>query len=281
MSRLATRILTGTGLALAATALVWLHAQFEQGWVALVVLTLLGLLSIWELDRMGAFRGRQLRLPLHVALAGLVTFELRHLGRASTLAPAAELGLIYALVGGAATLALLVLLPLRSMRARRPPGWSIALALWLLPPLFALIVLDRRFGVEGLAVLVVLAKVGDNAGYFVGRACGRRHPFPNVSPGKTVAGCVASFVAGTATGAVLLPLTLGERTLAQVALGAVLGGLINLAAQAGDLSESWVKRKAGVKDSSTLAGASGGVLDVIDSLLVAAPVALLAWSWVY
>ena len=60
----------------------------------------------------------------------------------------------------------------------------------------------------------------------------------------------------------------------QVALGAVVGGLINVAAQAGDLSESWVKRKAGVKDSSTLVGPSGGVLDVIDSLLVAAPVAL-------
>jgi CDP-diglyceride synthetase len=80
---------------------------------------------------------------------------------------------------------------------------------------------------------------------------------------------------------VLLPLTLGEPRPAQFALGALLGGLVNLAAQAGDLSESWVKRRAGVKDSSTLLGPSGGVLDVIDSLLLAAPVALVAWSLAY
>jgi phosphatidate cytidylyltransferase len=129
--------------------------------------------------------------------------------------------------------------------------------------------------------LVVLAKAGDNAGFFVGGAIGKRHPFPRISPGKTVAGCVASLVAGVVVGAILLPLTLGERTPLHVALGALIGGVINVAAQAGDLSESWVKRRAGVKDSSALLGPSGGVLDVIDSLLLAAPVALLAWTWAY
>ena len=73
----------------------------------------------------------------------------------------------------------------------------------------------------GLTVLVVLAKVGDNAGYFVGRAIGQRHPFPTISPGKTVAGCVASLLAGVATGSILLPLTLGERTWGHAALGAL------------------------------------------------------------
>jgi phosphatidate cytidylyltransferase len=53
------------------------------------------------------------------------------------------------------------------------------------------------------------------------------------------------------------------------------GALINLAAQASDLSESWVKRRADVKDSSRLAGPSGGVLDVIDSLMLATPVAVI------
>jgi phosphatidate cytidylyltransferase len=54
---------------------------------------------------------------------------------------------------------------------------------------------------------------------------------------------------------------------------------VNLAAQAGDLLESWVKRKAGVKDSSGLFGPSGGLLDQLDSLLLAVPVALVAWPW--
>ena len=167
-------------------------------------------------------------------------------------------------------------------RERLPVAREVVpLALWLLPPLFAIVLVDRDFGIAGLSVLILLAKIGDNAGYFVGRAIGKRHPFPNVSPGKTVAGCVASLVAGIAGGAVILPFTLGERGLPQALLGGLLGGLINVAAQAGDLSESKVKRTAGVKDSSTMFGPSGGVLDVIDSLLLAAPVALLAWSWAY
>ena len=96
-----------------------------------------------------------------------------------------------------------------------------------------------------------------------------------------MAGCVASLVAGTLAGAVLLPLALGTATPGQFAVGALVGAVINVAAQASDLSESWLKRRAGVKDWSGLVGASGGVLDVIDSLFLASPVALVLWTWIY
>ena len=56
---------------------------------------------------------------------------------------------------------------------------------------------------------------------------------------------------------------------------------MNLASQAGDLLESVVKRRAGVKDSGTLFGPSGGVLDVVDSLLLSVPTALATWPLLF
>jgi phosphatidate cytidylyltransferase len=153
----------------------------------------------------------------------------------------------------------------------------VALALWSVPPLFGLVPLAIRQGTAGLALLVVLSKIGDSAGYFVGRSIGKRHPFPTISPGKTVAGCVASLVAGVAAGACLVPLLQDQWGIRPVLLGIGVGLVINVAAQLGDLAKSWVKRRAGVKDSSRLLGPSGGVLDVVDSLLLTTPLAVLIW----
>jgi len=61
--------------------------------------------------------------------------------------------------------------------------------------------------------------------------------------------------------------------------GLVVGALIHLAAQAGDLFESFVKRRVGVKDSSTWFGPSGGLLDQLDSLLFSIPMALVTWPF--
>lgn len=275
MSRLAARVATGLTLAAAVLTLLWLDGRFAPGRIAYGVVTLLALTLAWELDHMGSLRGRGLGwmlYPAAVVLALLVALDLftgLHLG------PPQALCALYAC-------AALFSWPWLPIGARPPLAReSGPYALWLFPPLFSIVLVDREFGTRGLFALVFLAKIGDNAAYFVGRAIGKRHPFPNISPGKTVAGCVASLVAGIVFGTVVLPLTLGERTLVHAGLGALFGGLINVLAQAGDLSKSWVKRKAGVKDSSSLLGPSGGVLDVIDSLLFAAPVALLAWSWAY
>jgi len=284
MSRLAARVLTGTTLAVVVVGLLWLNTRLPRGVLALVVAAVLAFVSLWELDRMGSFRGRGLHLPLYGALMMLVSLEFAQQvnPRSRELGVLTHMAWHYALCLAAVPLALLAPFSSRKSGARLSTPWSaVPLALWLLPPLFALILIDEAFGVRGLVALIALSKIGDNAGFFVGRKLGKRHPFPSISPGKTVAGCVASLVAGIAGGALLLPFTLGERTPAQFGLGALVGGLVNVAAQASDLSESWVKRRAGVKDSSALLGPSGGVLDVIDSLFFAAPLALLLFTWLY
>ena len=276
------RVLMGSTLALVAAGLLWLDARLAPGHVAFAVAALLALLAHVELARMGHFRALALGLPLRCAWIALAVFQLRALGAPRGYGPLEEFGLLYLLAGFGLLLGTMGAHLAARMGSRPPPPAAVwPLGLWLLPPIFMLVRIELEWGTLGLVVLVVLAKIGDNAGYFVGRAVGKRHPFPALSPGKTVAGCVASLLAGVAAGAALLPFTLGEPGLRGILVGAAVGGLVNVGAQAGDLSESWIKRRAGVKDSSTWLGPSGGILDVIDSLFFAAPAALLLWSLLY
>jgi CDP-diglyceride synthetase len=204
-----------------------------------------------------------------LALAGLFAWlDARDLGPRATL-PA---------LGVAALVAVLVSLPtLRSRASRVDLAIAVGLAMWMLVPLPALAQVTRRFHVEGLVALIALSKIGDIAGYYAGNAWGKTHPFPRLSPGKTTAGCVASLVAAVALGMVLVEVGWLAPRAWGIAAGALAGMAVNLAAQAGDLLESFVKRRAGVKDSSTWMGPAGGVLDVIDSLLLSVPAALLSW----
>jgi phosphatidate cytidylyltransferase len=110
----------------------------------------------------------------------------------------------------------------------------------------------------------------DTGAYFVGRRFGRRRFLVHISPSKTYAGLVGGTVAATAVVALLLA-GLGQPPVA----GLVLGPLVAVASQAGDLAESLLKRAAGAKDSGTLIPGHGGILDRIDSFLFAAPVVTL------
>lgn len=184
--------------------------------------------------------------------------------------------------GGFAALALAVaLLANRSDARRQDLVVCLGLALWISVPLCALTQVARGYGASGLVALILLSKIGDVAGYYVGNAIGRTHPFPKLSPGKTTEGCAGSFVAGLVAGGVLAALDVlpaGRLGVLDGILDGVLAGAaINVAAQGGDLFESWVKRRVRVKDSSTWLGPSGGVLDVVDSLLFTVPTALLTW----
>ncbi len=280
------RILTGLSLAAGVLFALWLD-HFVPGVIAWLFGALAGGLVAWELARMGEFR----ELGLGRALAGgLLATAVASALLAYRLAlepPAAgSAGLLddYALLVGAALAGALLGGLFRAPPDTQPGAPlrpALLQAVWAFPPLFALALYDLVFGVWALGALIVLSKIGDNFGYFVGRSIGRSHPFSTISPNKTTAGCVASLGGGIATGlafAALGGLPAGRYGL----LGAALfGGLVNLGAQAGDLIESVVKRRAGVKDSSGLVGASGGVLDVVDSLLVAVPVGLAVWPWLF
>lgn len=169
----------------------------------------------------------------------------------------------------------------RTASRRKDLAVALGLALWIAVPLPAVAQVARLWGGAGLISLIVLSKIGDVAGYYVGNAIGRRHPFPKLSPGKTMAGCVASFVAGIASGAGLAWFGLLPEGSWGIGDGLIAGACINLASQSGDLFESWVKRSARVKDSSTWLGPSGGILDVVDSLLFSVPLTLLVWPLLF
>jgi len=160
-------------------------------------------------------------------------------------------------------------------------GRALGLTLWIVFPLPALVHVWWNYQVGGLVALILLSKLGDIAGYYVGNAIGKRHPFPNLSPGKTVAGCVASLITGTLAGAACVAAGLLPDFPFGLTGGLVAGAIVNLAAQAGDLLESRVKRRAEVKDSGTWFGPSGGVLDLVDSLLLGVPAALLFWPLIF
>jgi phosphatidate cytidylyltransferase len=125
-----------------------------------------------------------------------------------------------------------------------------------------------------LPLLVTWA--GDTAAYGVGSLFGRHRIAPSVSPGKTVEGALAGLLGSAAVGAwvvswaaVVLP-----ELRSPAVTGALLGALVGLGGQVGDLAESVLKREAGVKDSGRLLPGHGGMLDRLDALLFAFP---LTW----
>jgi phosphatidate cytidylyltransferase len=142
--------------------------------------------------------------------------------------------------------------------------------------------------------------VGDTAAMYVGKSMGRHKLSPRISPGKTVEGAVASllfsivvcclfahFLPEIAAGLTRIHL-LREQAVSfateapayvrvPVWLAAVVAAIINAMAQLGDLLESALKRGAGVKDSGSMLPGHGGILDRIDALLLAVPVALVVF----
>ena len=127
-------------------------------------------------------------------------------------------------------------------------------------------------GQRWLVVLLGVTIATDTGAYAIGRWLGRHPLAPRISPGKTREGAIAGFLAGAVAG-VALPFALDLD--AEVATIAAIAVLLPIAAQAGDLLESALKRRIGVKDSSGVLPGHGGLLDRMDSQLLAGP--LLYW----
>ena len=121
---------------------------------------------------------------------------------------------------------------------------------------------------------LALTWIGDTAAYFGGRAFGKRKLIPSVSPGKTVAGAVASVIGTAIAGGIYAHFVLSGWLGVPLswAAGVLTGLVVSPVAQVGDLAESLFKREAGVKDSGALLPGHGGVLDRFDSLFFTIPV---------
>ena len=151
-------------------------------------------------------------------------------------------------------------------------GWGLA---WyasgffyaLLPALSLLWIRERdEHGLYLLVWVFIVTWATDIGAYFAGRAFGRRKLAPSISPGKTVEGLYGGIAAAALVGgAWVIGMELGMPLL-------ILAPIFALAAQAGDLFESRMKRRAGVKDSGGWLPGHGGVLDRLDGLV---PVAVL------
>lgn len=147
-------------------------------------------------------------------------------------------------------------------------AWYVSGFVYALIPALSLLWIRERdsHGLELLVWVFLVTWSTDIGAYFVGRRLGRRKLAPSISPGKTVEGLCGGIAAATLVGGGwVLATGLGRPLLA-------LAPILAIAAQAGDLFESRLKRRAGVKDSGRTLPGHGGVLDRVDGLV---PVAVL------
>jgi phosphatidate cytidylyltransferase len=194
------------------------------------------------------------------------------------------------LMGHHALLLLSVLLTLifldqiskRSTESALPRIASTALSMLYLGVGFALILTIRVLhGTPALILFLAAVKATDIGAYFVGTAIGKHRLVPSLSPGKSWEGLIGGLIVGTAA-------AVGVDAAASAAWPAwatcfhwplwqtaILGAVLGLAGQIGDLCESLLKRSAAIKDSGSMLPEFGGVLDIVDSPLVAAPVAMV------
>lgn len=286
---LRTRILVSCVLVPVFVAMCWLDAQ--SGRYAAVLLPLAVFLAVQACREMGGLLKLK-RTSIAATIAGSVAILLTlwgwHAFAAEAPAGLAPLGPVLM----AYAVAVLSLLFLRMIAFREPGGHAAILGAEVFTVGYIGVLLATaaelrwvgggHLGYLALGSLVIGAKVGDIGGYTFGRLFGKRKLSPLLSPGKTQAGAVGAILTAAVATATWLrfaaPLFDSSASIGSwpqlLSVGAMLGvvGLI------GDLGESLLKRDAGQKDASHLMPAFGGLLDLIDSILYAAPVALLIWT---
>jgi phosphatidate cytidylyltransferase len=296
----------GSLLIAALVALVWLDETIDRvevpevwrwvvggrqspppGVVAFVVLAVLALLAARELARILSDNGivASKRISSFAALAGLAVSCLVPSAWSSASASAA--------VASAAVIVLLLALAFYSRRQTfegivAAAGGALLAFVYLGLMLGFILAIRREHSAWVVLWVLATTKLSDIGAYFCGRAIGRHKMIRWLSPGKTwegLAGGIALAASGGAAGVALLvaiPGGLGAgREPPPLWTGALAGAVFALVGQAGDLMASLFKRDAGLKDSSHLVPGFGGVLDVLDSPLLVAPVAFWWLRWAF
>jgi phosphatidate cytidylyltransferase len=243
------RVIAALVLAPVAIAIAWLGGWL---WTTLVTLAAIGLYVEWL---MIAGMARETR----VVTSGAVALGISGLCLAAGRIDASVL----ALALGLAAVALLS--PQR--RSWIATGFCYAAAAQIAS---VLVRLDQTSGFVALILVLLVVWATDIGGYFAGRGIGGPKLWPRVSPRKTWAGAVGGFAASLVVAAGFAVVGLGK-TGPLLLLGAVL----SIASQLGDLFESAVKRRFGVKDSSHIIPGHGGLMDRLDGFVAAVVVAAI------
>ena len=281
-------------IAFAAVAIpVALWGIYRGGWLLALLLALLGMRGTWEVYALARRRGIEALTELGLLGAAALPV-LGYLGL-----PATALGVHCFYCGTDATLLLTlgVMWVLSvfgaALRVRAPTERPLAaIAVTVLGPLYASGLLSFLYvlrygpvatvnpgvGLAYAALPLVVMWVCDTAAMALGTAVGGPKLAPVVSPKKTWAGAIAGLVAGVVAALAYKALLPARATVSLTSLELVLVGIVvALFGQVGDVAESLLKREAGVKDSSDLIPGHGGVLDRLDSLYFAVPATALLY----
>ncbi len=256
-SDLAARVATAVPLALLAIALVAIG-----GWVFAIGIFILGVIALRELFSMF----ERLSPPILAGFIGLLV-----------LLVAAETGgpsrVLMALV---ASLAVVFLISIVDNQPTSLPGLAIVMMglIWIgLAFAHAIMLRELIHGTAIVFIVLIATFMTDTGAYFGGRSFGRRALAPQISPAKTIEGLLIGIVAGTAAAwfaGLYFDWLSGVDAL-------ILGFAVALVAPLGDLFESYVKREADVKDSGTIFGAHGGVLDRLDAVCFSIVAGYYVW----
>jgi phosphatidate cytidylyltransferase len=240
-------------------------------WLFTAVTALVAALAAWEY--LGLARGKDSEPPRIAVVAAVVA-----LFAATSQWPDQLASII-----GILSLALLLVCTFSSPVSRVLPDASNSV-FCLLYTGFTLISLPalhaQNNGPSLVVLLLCVVWAGDTAALYIGRPLGRHKLAPALSPNKTWEGSIASVIGSLGAAGVLLWIAsyLAGRNVVTLSYAdevwwywLMIAGIVNIAAQVGDLAESALKRSAGVKDSGTLLPGHGGILDRVDALLLAAP----------
>lgn len=211
------------------------------GWSFAALVSVLTAAMLWELARMTA------------PGPGTTPLVVAGVGAASLL-----IGLL--LPQGLGAMLLLAPALVLALTPRRDRRLSAALAAALMVAGFGLVTLRLDAGTPAIIWLVLVVVASDVMGYFAGRTLGGPKFWPAISPKKTWSGTVAGWGGAALVGAGFVLAGYGSWGLV------ILSPFAALAGQMGDIAESWIKRRTGVKDSSQLIPGHGGVLDRFDAM---------------
>ena len=243
-SDLLPRVLSGLAMSVTGAFVVW-----SGGWIFALTASLVCALIVWETARMfGADAAVKVG-----CIAGIAV-------------------LIAAFVPWLVVLPLLVAAALVCVQdVTRDKALFVVLSLWVMLGCLGVVLLREAAGLIWLLWLVLVVVTSDIAGYFAGRMIGGPKFWASISPKKTWSGTAAGwlgtaliglvFAGPTGAGAMLIPVSI----------------LVGFSGQMGDIAQSAVKRRAGIKDSSNLIPGHGGVFDRFDAFMGAAVMALLLW----